>query len=109
MELDIKEVKTLYSTYKVIYQKKVMLEGKEREGMICYSGSYFKISTRNSFLHQLETIIHEYYHASFGELEINPLEEKEVNALSRSLVKFIQENPLLINIILKEGGSQNAI
>jgi len=106
VKLDIKWVKTLYSTYKVIYQKKVILEGREKEGVICYSKSLFRISTRNSLLHQLETIMHEYYHAIFTELEIEPLEEREVNALSRSLVKFIQENPELIKVILEYKGEE---
>ena len=106
MKLDIKWVKTLYTIYRVIYQKKVILEGREKEGVICYSKSLFRISTRNSLLHQLETIMHEYYHAIFTELEIEPLEEREVNALSRSLVKFIQENSELVKIILEHKGEE---
>jgi len=106
MKLNIEKVKTLYSIYKIIYQKKVMLNNKEVEGLISYSRNLFKISTRNTVLHQLETIMHEYYHATFYELEIEQESEKKVNTLARSLVKFIRENPELVKIILDYKGEE---
>lgn len=104
MELDIKQVKTLYSIFKVSYQKKVVLNKKEVAGMICWSGNYFKISTnQTSVKTQLQTIMHETLHAIFGELKIDFESEKELDLLANTLVKFIQDNPLLIDAILKEG------
>lgn len=105
MQLDIKEVKTLYSIYKVIYQKKVVLDGKEKHGMIDYSHNLFKISTHNSIKNQLETIIHEYLHATERELNIE-LEESKLNMLANTLFKFIQENPDLVEIILECRGEK---
>jgi len=108
MQLDIKEIETLYSTYRVLYQKKVMLDNRAKLGTISFNKSEIKISTKQSKQDQIETLFHEYIHALFEELEINPLEEKEVNKLSRSLVKFIQENPELIKAILDYKGEENA-
>ena len=108
MQLDIKEIKTLYSTYQVLYQRKVMLGGKEKEGTINFSKRLFKISTRNSFLDQLETVMHEYYHSVFNELEIDSPEESEIDLLSRALVKFIRENQELIKLILEYKGEDSA-
>jgi len=103
MELDIKQIKTLYSTYKIIYQKKVMFNNKEGEGRICPTGGYFKIATnRFSIKSQIQTIMHESLHAITSELTMD-LNEKEIESLACSLVKFIQENPEFIKVIL-EGG-----
>jgi len=101
MKLDIKEIKTLYSTYRVLYQKKVMLGNRAKLGTISFNKSEIKISTKQSIQDQIETLFHEYIHILFEELEINPLEEREVNTISRTLVKFIQENPELIKVILE--------
>jgi len=108
IKLDINQIKTLYSTYRVLYQRKVMLGGKEKEGTINFSKRLFKISTRNSLLDQLETIVHEYYHSVFNELEIDSPEESEINLLSRALVKFIRENQELIKFIIEYKGEDNA-
>jgi len=101
VKLDITEIKTLYSIYRVIYQKKVMLDNRAKLGTISFNKSEIKISTKQSIQDQIETLFHEYIHILFEELEINPLEEREVNTISRTLVKFIQENPELIKVILE--------
>ena len=106
MKLDITEIKTLYSIYRVIYQKKVMLDNRAKLGTISFNKSEIKISTKQLKQDQIETLFHEYIHILFEELEIEPLEEREVNALSRSLVKFIKENRELIEIILDYKGEK---
>lgn len=103
MQLDINQIKTLYSTYKIIYQKKVMFKNKEGEGRICPAGGYFKIATNGySIKSQKQTIMHESLHAVTSELAMD-LDEKEIEFLACSLVKFIEDNPEFIKVIL-EGG-----
>jgi hypothetical protein len=101
MQLDIKQIKTLYSIWNVIYQKKIMLDNKEVLGMICYSKKLIKISTRQSIENQIQTLEHEKLHATFSELKINIIEERELDVLACAEIKFIQENPELIKIILE--------
>ena len=103
MQLDIKQIKTLFSTWKVIYQKKVMLDGKEVLGRICYSDKLIVISTRQSITCQLQTLMHEKEHATFSELKLFDFDENKLDMLASTEVKFIQENPEYIKLIL-EGG-----
>jgi hypothetical protein len=107
MELDIKQIKTLYSNWKIIYQKKVMLNNKEKLGTISSRNNLIKISTNQTILSQIQTLEHEKLHAILEELKIN-YEDKEIDILACSLVKFIQDNPEFIKVIL-EGGEINAI
>lgn len=103
MQLNINQIKTLYSTFKIIYQKKVMFNNKEGEGRICPTKGYFKIATNGfSIKSQKQTIMHESLHALTSELTID-LDEKEIEALACALVKFIEDNPEFIKLIL-EGG-----
>lgn len=108
MQLDIKEIKTLYSTWKVIYQKKVMLNGNEVLGKICYSKRLITVSTRQSVICQLQTLMHEKEHATLSELKIDDLDETKLDMLASAEVKFIEDNKEFIKLILK-GSDTNSI
>ena len=108
MQLKIKQIKTLFSTWKVIYQKKVMLDGKERLGKICYSDKLITISTCQPAIGQLQTLMHEKEHATLSELKIFDFDENKLDMLASAEVKFIQENPEYIKVIL-EGSDPNSI
>jgi len=104
MQLNIKEIKTLFSVWKIKYQKKVMLDNKEKAGLVSFGKNLIKVSTSQSIKNQIETLEHEKFHAIFEELRIGFDDEKELTALSRASIKFIQENPELVKIILEYKG-----
>jgi len=108
MQLNINQIKTLFSTWKVIYQKKVMLDGNEKLGKICYSNKLITISTRQSIICQLQTLMHEKEHATLSELKILDFDETKLDMLASTEIKFIQENPEFIKVIL-EGGGKSAL
>lgn len=108
MQLNINQIKTLYSIWKVKYQKKVMLNGKEKAGTISGFNNLIKISNSQSIQSQLQSLEHEKLHAIFEELKIDFDDEKEVDALACASVKFIQENPEFIKVILEEGDKSAA-
>ncbi|PKP62230.1 hypothetical protein CVT91_00130 [Candidatus Atribacteria bacterium HGW-Atribacteria-1] len=102
--LDIKKIKTLYATWKILYQEKVMLNNKEKLGTVLFTKHLIKISTKQSILDIIETILHEVLHIIFEELDMDFTDEKKINPLSRVLVKFVRENPEYIKIILNYKG-----
>lgn len=104
MQLNINQIKTIYSVFKVIYQKKVMFNGKEVAGVCSHRRHLIKLSTSQSIQSQIQSLEHEKLHAILEELKIDFDNEKEVDTLSCALVKFIQENPEFIKLILEEGG-----
>jgi hypothetical protein len=48
--------------------------------------------------------MHEFLHAILEELKIDFDDEKEVDALACALVKFIEDNPEFIKVILEKKG-----
>ncbi len=101
--LNIKQIKTLYSIWKVKYQKKIMLNNEEKAGTISIRNNLIKISTNQTLESQIQTLEHEKFHAIFTELKIDFNSEKELDALSCASVKFIQENPEFVKVILEKG------
>ncbi|MCJ7790527.1 MAG: hypothetical protein MUP69_10220 [Candidatus Atribacteria bacterium] len=108
MQLNINQIKTLYSTFKVIYQKKVMFNNKEVAGVCSHRRHLIKISTTQSIKSQIQSLEHEKLHAILEELKIDFDDEKEIDALSCTQVKFIQDNPEYIKVILEEGDKSAA-
>ena len=103
MELDIKQIKTLYSIFKVSYQKGIRWRNKKVSGYIKYNDEEILIDLLNSFNRQIQALMHESLHSILFDLKIE-LNDDLTDMLALALVKFIQENPELINIILKERG-----
>lgn len=108
MKLDIKDIKSGCTFYKVEYPEEVKDEkNKDLFGRVFFDKDSILICSKYPYQEQLKALLHECIHTILDNGVID-VDENEIRLFTNLLHSFIIDNPKLFKLLIEYRGEDNA-